>query len=154
MTTLPGPTPGSKSHTVIAVGGFYSQTLELVWTEDPNGNWKNEAAQKSVLIDEAGWYFDVHFHDLNQDQTLDMMATTWSRTGELGQSMGYALNAVDWREPASWLKHSIFSRFPQFLNAGFGSPGGFSIAVCLSKVLIKGTDFLESFACLSQQLVS
>ena len=96
--------------TVIAVGSFYAQRLELVWSEDPNvsyylyyrkslityaynlwvlnflpkkdyvtqtmweyycnyiqDNWKNTDLQKSVLIDTAGWYFDVHFHDMTMN---------------------------------------------------------------------------------------
>ena len=30
-------------------------------------NWKNTDLQKSVLIDTAGWYFDVHFHDMTMN---------------------------------------------------------------------------------------
>jgi len=119
---------GEGTQTVIAVGSFYAQRLELVWTEDPNDNWKNTDLQKSVLIDTAGWYFDVHFHDMTMNGKLDMFASTWSRNGEYGQTMGYEMIGADWREPSSWSFNSVFNRFPQFANAGFGSPGGFSIA--------------------------
>jgi len=119
---------GEGTQTVIAVGSFYAQRLELVWTEDPNDNWKNTDLQKSVLIDTAGWYFDVHFHDMTMNGKKDMFASTWSRNGEYGQTMGYEMIGADWREPSSWSFNSVFNRFPQFANAGFGSPGGFSIA--------------------------
>ena len=58
-----------------------------------------------------------------------MFASTWSRNGEYGQTMGYEMIGADWREESSWSFNSVFNRFPQFANAGFGSPGGFSIAV-------------------------
>ena len=58
-----------------------------------------------------------------------MFASTWSRNGEYGQTMGYEMIGADWREPSSWSFNSVFNRFPQFANAGSGSPGGFSIAV-------------------------
>jgi len=117
---------GTGTQIVIAVGSFYGQKLELVWTEDANDNWNNVALQKSVEIDTAGWYFDVHFDDINGDGKLDLMSTTWSRSDETGQSIGYELNGLDWRLPTSWIRHTIFDRFPRFLNAGFGAPGGFS----------------------------
>ena len=36
----------------------------IKWIQD---NWKNTDLQKSVLIDTAGWYFDVHFHDMTMN---------------------------------------------------------------------------------------
>lgn len=120
---------GTGTQNVIVVGSFYSSKLELVWTDDTSDNWNNAALQKSVEIDTAGWYFDVHFHDVNGDGKLDIMASTWSRSEENGQTIAYELNGLDWREPTSWLRHNIFQRFPRFLNAGFGSPGGFTFGV-------------------------
>ena len=84
---------GEGTQTVIAVGAFYAQRLELVWTEDPNvsqnltvvqfnesiypiqDNWKNTDLQKSVLIDTAGWYFDVHFHDMTMNGKASVKMT-------------------------------------------------------------------------------
>ena len=64
------------------------------------------------------------------------MASTWSRSEENGQTIAYELNGLDWREPTSWLRHNIFQRFPRFLNAGFGSPGGFTFGVSNNEQLL------------------
>merc|ERR1712130_274141 len=114
---------------VIVVGSFYEQTLELVWTEDANDNWKNEKEQKSVLLDKAGWYFEVEFHDVNGDGAKDLLATTWSRRDDNGRLIAYELQANDWRQTTNWHRHDLYTRFPRFLMTGFGSPGGFSTNV-------------------------
>jgi len=59
------------------------------------------------------------------------MATTWSRSDENGMSLGYELNGVNWQDPASWIRHDIFTRFPRFLNQGLGAPGGFTFGVII-----------------------
>jgi hypothetical protein len=74
-------------------------------------------------------YFEVEFHDVNGDGKKEMLTTTWSRSSENGALFTYSINAADWRNPDSWFRHDIYTRFPRFLNAGFGSPGGFSSGV-------------------------
>lgn len=119
--------PGTeKQQLVIAVSGFYSQQLELVWTEDPDDDWLYVSKHRSIIVDNAGWYFEVEFHDVNGDGKKEMLTTTWSRSSENGALFTYSINAADWRNPDSWFRHDIYTRFPRFLNAGFGSPGGFA----------------------------
>ena len=35
------------------------------------------------------------------------MATTWSRTGEFGQSMAYELNGLNWQDKNAWIKYVL-----------------------------------------------
>jgi len=111
---------------VIVVGSFYKQQMELIWSEDPQDNFKNTEAQQSVILDNAGWYFDVEWHDVDGDGKKELMTTTWSRDGEYGQSIVMELNGRDWRSPNSWSKNVLFGRFPYYKNAGFGSPSNFA----------------------------
>ena len=85
-----------------------------------------EENYRSELIDDAGWYFEVEYHDVNRDGSLDLIGTTWSRRDEFGQTVAYELKDSDWRIASNWKKHSIFDRFPKFANQGFGSPGFFT----------------------------
>ena len=64
----------------------------------------------------AGWYFEVEFHDVNKNGKVDILTTTWSRSEEFGQTIGYELNARDWKNPESWIKQTIYNLFPRFLN--------------------------------------
>ena len=50
VAELPKFNGNAGTQKVIAVGSFYGQELTLVWSEDANDNWKNEAAQKSVVL--------------------------------------------------------------------------------------------------------
>ena len=54
----------------------------------------------------AGWYFEVEFHDVNKNGKVDILTTTWSRSEEFGQTIGYELNARDWKNPESWIKQT------------------------------------------------
>ena len=48
--------PGTeKKQLVIAISGFYSQQLELVWTEDPDDDWLYVSKHRSIIVDNAGW---------------------------------------------------------------------------------------------------
>ena len=91
------------------------------------------------VIDTAGWYFDVEFHDINKNRNLELFVSTWSRSGEFGQTIAYDRIGSDWRKPESWSKREIYKRFPTFANAGFGSPGGFDFAV--SKFIVITENF-------------
>ncbi len=79
-------------------------------------------------------YFEVEFHDVNGDGKKEMLTTTWSRSDENGALFTYSINSADWRNPDSWFRHDIYTRFPRFLNAGFGSPGGFATGVNSSNI--------------------
>ena len=46
VTQFPRQDNSDKNQTVFAIGGFYSQTLELIWTEDINDDWTNEDQQQ------------------------------------------------------------------------------------------------------------
>ena len=43
------------------------------------------------MLDKAGWYFEVEFHDVNGDGTKDLLATTWSRRDDNGRLIAYEL---------------------------------------------------------------
>ena len=97
-------------------------------------HWSNSSIIQNIfklhkVIDTAGWYFDVEFHDINKNRNLELFTSTWSRSGEFGQTIAYERIGADWRKPESWSKREIYKRFPTFANAGFGSPGGFDFAV-------------------------
>ena len=70
-----------------------------------SGNSLNFFIKKSLVLDEAGWYFEVEWEDVNHDGKKDILATTWSRTGENGQSMAYELNGLNWQDKNAWIRY-------------------------------------------------
>ena len=76
-----------------------------IWFFCRSGNSLNFFIKKSLVLDEAGWYFEVEWEDVNHDGKKDILATTWSRTGENGQSMAYELNGLNWQDKNAWIRY-------------------------------------------------
>merc|ERR1711963_1309723 len=73
MTSL--PTIDGDVNCIITAG-FFSNTLNVYWTTDPQGSWSDTSkVEKRVIDSSVGHVFDVSVTDLNSDGVLDLLVT-------------------------------------------------------------------------------
>jgi len=100
-------------YSVIVTSELWSERVMLYYVENTPGAWAIPANINSVVVDSApGQPFECHMLDLNNDGTLEIIASAYdTRSGnETGNLWAYEL-VGDWTEPAGWNRRSLKSGF-------------------------------------------
>jgi len=99
-------------YSVILTSELWSERVMLYFVENVPGAWDSQEI-RSVVVDSApGQPFECHMADLNNDGTMEIIASAYdTRKGnETGNLWAYE-RVGDWTTPEGWSRRSLISGF-------------------------------------------
>ncbi|PVD27026.1 hypothetical protein C0Q70_12176 [Pomacea canaliculata] len=114
------PTADGKMDCIITAG-FFSHSLNVYWTTDPQGRWVDTSKIQHRVIDNGiGQVFDVKVADVNHDGQLDLLVT--NNAASNASLFAYTVPS-DFRT-GNFQRHLLAGGFrSRALGIGRGAPG-------------------------------
>jgi len=82
--------PDCKDYSVLVTGELWTERIMLYYVENTPGAWANPANIQSLVIDDnPGQPFEARFDDLNNDGTLEILASAYDTVNKVGNFWCY-----------------------------------------------------------------
>jgi len=98
---------GGRRYTIIAVAGKRTQTLSVIWNDDPDNDWTQTHRIRSREIAKYDQFVDIQVTDLNGDGRPDIMVTVAAVSAKPGKLLAFEFPLNGNFAEGRWRKHVL-----------------------------------------------